>query len=561
MPVLVTDEHCRLAYEDSGTGGSTLLFIHGWAMSGRVWRYQREALSKDCRVITLDLQGHGASDSSVSGVTINDFAADIARFMISLDLKEITVVAWSMGVSVLLAALPAVRDRVSRLVLVGGTPVFTSRDDFPHGLHPDETRGMGLRLRRNYVRTMEEFFLQMFAEGELDLEEYRQIVKDIVKGGCLPEPPVALDSLEALASADLRPFLAAVTCPVLLIHGEEDRICSPYASRFMAEQIPDARIKLLDGIGHAPFLSRSDLFNRLIKEFAGICSPLADSGSLSAPDNKHPVSGIDRNRVRNSFSNQADEYTRYAQVQRRVAARFVDLLAEEQLRPRNILDIGCGTGLLLVSLGNLYPGAALSGIDLAPGMTEVTRENLKGRQLTDVRVGDAEQLPFFEREFDLVVSTSTFQWLEQLDTAFSEVHRVLADGGTFRFALFGARTLYELKDAYRAALCLTGRNSTDRSHSFLDCATVASALARSGFAGCRVSSEDETEFHPDVTALLRSLKKIGAGNASPEQVRSLAERRVMLTMMEIYREKHGRDEGIPATYEVIYGSGKKEPRG
>ena len=78
-----------------------------------------------------------------------------------------------------------------------------------------------------------------------------------------------------------------------------------------------------------------------------------------------------------------------------------------------------------------------------------------------------------------------------------------------------------------------------------------------GFEPSRVWSEDETESHPDVPTLLRSLKKIGAGNASADHPRGLAERRVMLAMMEHYDGNYGRDETIPATYEVIYGWGFK----
>jgi malonyl-CoA O-methyltransferase len=87
---------------------------------------------------------------------------------------------------------------------------------------------------------------------------------------------------------------------------------------------------------------------------------------------------------------------------------------------------------------------------------------------------------------------------------------------------------------------------------------VSDALDRAGFVCSRVWSEDETEFHPDVPALLRSLKRIGAGNASTDHAKSLAERRVMLTMMHLYGEKYGRDGSIPATYEVIYGWGLKK---
>jgi malonyl-CoA O-methyltransferase len=71
----------------------------------------------------------------------------------------------------------------------------------------------------------------------------------------------------------------------------------------------------------------------------------------------------------------------------------------------------------------------------------------------------------------------------------------------------------------------------------------------------RVEMADEIEYHADVPALLRSLKKIGAQNASSAGPPGLASRRVMQRMMDIYRQRHGVGGRIPATYQVIYGMG------
>ena len=594
MPEVTISDCCRLVYEDSGAG-PPLLFVHGWAMSGRVWRYQREALTADHRVITLDFRGHGASAGHDAAPDLDDFAADIATVLNRLDLREVTLVAWSMGVSAALRAFPGIRERLAGLVLVGGTPRFTRGDGFRHGLPPEEVRGMTLRLRRNYGRTMEEFFRGMFAAREVDSDRYRQIVQEIVKGGRLPEPRTAIRSLESLAIADQRPLLPSVDRPALLIHGLEDRICLPGASRFMAGRIAGARLELLPGLGHAPFLSRPDLFNRLLRDFTKSrhhpfdtdgtshesrvtshgFSPLPSPQSpvtshqspVTYPPHPHPDplpegegerGGIDRQRVSSSFHCHSGEYERHARVQRRVVERIMGLLRQGGSPPRSVLDIGCGTGMLLRAVAEQFPDAALAGIDLAPGMVAATRAALAGRVLSTVEIGDAEQLPFPAGGFELVVSTSTFQWLEQLSTAFAEVYRVLAPGGSFRFALFGSRTLFELKESYRSALERHGSASGDRTHRFLSPGAVATALGDAGFSGARVWSEDETESHPDVPALLRSLKRIGAGNASPERVRNLAERRIMLTMMQLYRERYGREGVIPATYEVIYGEGVKE---
>ncbi len=266
---------------------------------------------------------------------------------------------------------------------------------------------------------------------------------------------------------------------------------------------------------------------------------------------------IDRRRVRDAFGRQAHIYDTNASVQKKVVAMLLDLLTEERVAPRRLLDVGCGTGTLLGILRERYQNLNSVGIDLATGMSRQARENLKTDPATEILTADAEYLPFSARSFDLVLSTSTFQWLGDLHLTFSEVLRVLSPGGAFFFALFGERTLYELKTSYHRALSAKGRKENDRTHTFFTVADVLSSLESAGFRACRAFTEVDIERHDDVPSLLRSLRQIGAGNASPATQRGLAERGVMQEMMKSYHEEYGLESGIQATYEIVYGMGIK----
>jgi malonyl-CoA O-methyltransferase len=268
---------------------------------------------------------------------------------------------------------------------------------------------------------------------------------------------------------------------------------------------------------------------------------------------------IDKRRVRGAFGKQAAEYEGHAFVQKRVIARFLDKLKKEELASCNFLDIGAGSGMLLHALRSLYGDSFGVGIDLSTGMSRLASESLKTDLRTEILTADAEHLPFAAATFDLVVSTSTFQWLTDLGAAFDEVYRVLTPGGIFSFALFGEQTLHELRSSYRRALSSVGHEENDHTHRFFSLNDVAVALDRAGFITCRTDAEQDTEIHGDVSDLLRSLKRIGAGNASPSTPRGLAGRLVMLEMMATYRLEFGRESGVPATYEIIYGTGKKPP--
>ena len=265
MPYLETSDGVTIHYEAAGAG-RPLVFVHGWAMSGRVWRFQQE-LAGAYRLITMDLRGHGQSTTPAAGYAIEDFAGDLAALVDNLDLSGAVLIGWSMGAQVALQAFPAIRSRLAGLVLVAGTPKFSASEDYPYGLPAGDVKGMRLRLKRDYQKTMGEFFRGMFATGEPDLEQYQRIVHEIVMVGHSPEPEAARQALQTLADADLRCILPRIDLPVLLVHGSQDTICLPTASRYMAERIPLSTLRIIEGSGHAPFMVRPTEFNGILQDF------------------------------------------------------------------------------------------------------------------------------------------------------------------------------------------------------------------------------------------------------------------------------------------------------
>ncbi len=259
MPFLETSPGVEIYYEETGHG-RPLVMLHGWAMSGRVWQFQRE-LAASCRLLLPDLAGHGRSSAPPAGLTLSGLVNDICQLFNQLGLTDAVLLGWSLGSQVALASFPRLRERLAGLVLVGATPRFTATDGYPHGLVASELKGMGLRLKRNYNKTMGEFFRGMFAPGELSREQEERIAREIVMGGHLPEQPVAMAALDILAATDLRQELLTVDRPILLLHGSTDPICPVGAARFLCQQLPQARLKEFAGIGHAPFLSRPADFN------------------------------------------------------------------------------------------------------------------------------------------------------------------------------------------------------------------------------------------------------------------------------------------------------------
>ena len=249
----------RLAWREAGTG-APLVLLHGWCFSSQVFAEAFAVFSADYRVLAPDLPGHGVSDPAADD-GFATLAADLREWLTALSLDRIRLLGWSLGgqVALELAAAPP-PAQVERLLLVAVTPRFCAAADWLHGLPEGQVRAMERQLQRDYPATLRDFRERMLAGEELPPARCQRIA---ALSGPPPSPAEALATLAALRRADQRHCLAALDCPTLVQHGELDTITLPGAALALAEAIPGARLELLPGIAHAPFLSRpNEVFAR-----------------------------------------------------------------------------------------------------------------------------------------------------------------------------------------------------------------------------------------------------------------------------------------------------------
>jgi ubiquinone/menaquinone biosynthesis C-methylase UbiE len=132
-----------------------------------------------------------------------------------------------------------------------------------------------------------------------------------------------------------------------------------------------------------------------------------------------------------SFDQRAARYEEgwLGRLHRQIADQTATLALAADAGPRRVLDIGCGTGYLLRRLARQYPQASeLAGIDAAPSMIQAAAAAADDQRLR-FSVGLAERLPYRDRSFDLVVSTTSFDhWADQ-QAGLRETARVLAPAG------------------------------------------------------------------------------------------------------------------------------------
>ncbi len=254
-----------------------------------------------------------------------------------------------------------------------------------------------------------------------------------------------------------------------------------------------------------------------------------------------PAPVVDKDLLCQQFRRAAASYERQAVIQRRTAERLLDLLAQHCVRPpQQVLEIGCCTGLLTRRLVTRFSGIReLTLNDLVPDFA--SRLDLAGLgPAVRLLPGDIETLPL-PGSFDLIVSSSTFHWLDDLDRLLAKLTLSLRPGGLLAFSLYGPENLREIR-------ALTGIGLRYRS-----LAEIAASL-RQRFTLLHSGGELETLRFASPQDALRHLRQTGVNALS----RSPWSRARLEQFCAEYRRRFSADGGVALSYHPLYFIARRE---
>jgi malonyl-CoA O-methyltransferase len=261
---------------------------------------------------------------------------------------------------------------------------------------------------------------------------------------------------------------------------------------------------------------------------------------------------IDKKQVRQAFSRAAADYDAAAVMQREVCIRMLEKLDYIKLQPARLLDVGSGTGWGTRQLGERYPGADITALDIALGMLQHARGTsgwwrklFQGRRERFL-CADVEALPLASGSVDMVWSNLALQWCNDLPATFVELNRILNTDGLLMFSCFGVDTLKELRIAFRD---VDGYNHLNR---FVDMHDVGDMLVAAGFADPVMEMETLTLTYEDARAVMQDLKSIGAHNATAGRAPGMMGKAAWQRVLVNY-ETLRRNGKLPATFEIVYG--------
>jgi non-heme chloroperoxidase len=259
-----------LHYTDQGSGDPIVL-IHGWPLSGRSWENQVPALIADGhRVITYDRRGFGQSSQPWTGYDYDTLAADLDALMRHLDLRDATLVGFSMGGGEVVRYLSVYGpDRVRRAVLAAAVPPYLYKsDDNPDGGLDDATIKMfQSSVTADRIAWLDEFTTMFFStDGQLQVSEAQR--RHAAAIGALASAKGTLDCIAAFGLTDFRGDLDKITVPTLVLHGDGDAIV-PFevSGKRTAEAIPGSTLTVIKGGPHGLNVSHATEFNTALLAF------------------------------------------------------------------------------------------------------------------------------------------------------------------------------------------------------------------------------------------------------------------------------------------------------
>lgn len=248
---VVSADGIQISFHVQGSGTPALVFVHGWCCDKTYWDAQVQYFSKQHKVVTVDLAGHGDSGLERKDYTMEAFGEDVEAVVNKLDLDQVVLIGHSMGGPVILEAAQRIPERVIGLV---------AADTFHNVEQKVKIDELMALFRADFAETTADFVRAMFTPTS-DSALVEKVVADM---SAVPQQ-VGLGAVEALLNyrnSELTRALQQVRAPIRCINSDRNptdvEAGRRYASSF--------EVALMSNVGHFVMIESPETFNRLLEE-------------------------------------------------------------------------------------------------------------------------------------------------------------------------------------------------------------------------------------------------------------------------------------------------------
>lgn len=235
-----------------------LVLLHGWGSHAGVWADVIAGLDLGQTVTAPDFPGEGSAACTIEEV-VDELAAHAP--------ERCVLAGWSLGGQLALLWARRHPQQVVRVVLIASTPRFVNAPDWAHGMAADTLAGFATELAADPAVTLRRFLL-LATRGDAQARAVARRLEAVLDARPLADNTVLARALDWLRDTDLRALLPDIRQGVLVLHGDRDRITPPAAGEYLAAHLPQARLVMLPGAAHVPFISDPDVVCKLMTDFS-----------------------------------------------------------------------------------------------------------------------------------------------------------------------------------------------------------------------------------------------------------------------------------------------------
>ncbi len=250
----------NLHQQTFGTG-KPIVLVHGWSMHSGIWHDFAMQLAQHYQVTCIDLPGHGHSDN-LDNFTLEHVADALVAAVAD---EQSCWLGWSLGAIVVLDIAHRYPERVNSLILVAGNPQYAGTEQWP-GMKVNLLEAFAEQLTLDAPATLLRFLSLQVAQ----LPDYKTLVRTLkvaIMARAMPNLDTLRGGLTILKQADLRPALAEVKKPILVILGTRDTLVPVTVGESIKALAPSIQLVVIDKAGHVPFLSHPQIVLETITKF------------------------------------------------------------------------------------------------------------------------------------------------------------------------------------------------------------------------------------------------------------------------------------------------------
>lgn len=236
---------------DGGGDADPVLFVHGSGLDGDLWIQQRPLAARR-PVVTIDLSGHGRSGdvaAAPGGETLSAYASDVIAVARETDAR--VLVGASLGGATALTIALERSFSPDALVLVGAGAKLSVLSDLLAWLDFDFEQAVEFLHRPDVL---------FHDTDEAPVERSRETMYETGQA-------VTRRDFETCHWFDVRDRLGAVEAPALALVGEYDRLTPPWYHEYLADNLPDCRLGVVENAAHLAMVEQSDAVNDALREF------------------------------------------------------------------------------------------------------------------------------------------------------------------------------------------------------------------------------------------------------------------------------------------------------